>query len=261
MKFLLIGNGFIAPKHKEAIKETNGEIAGVVEEKDDWQEEIKKTDADCTVILTPNDLHFEMAKFSAEQGKIVLCEKPLVIKSEHAKILVQKSNIFVVHQLRYHPFVEEIRGNKKENGKNKVEMDISVYRDEKYFQSWKGKKERSGGPLFNLGIHYFDLLLYLLGNENNVKTTFLNERTGEGIIEGNDYTCDWRVSIDEKRDNQRRIFKINGINYNFSSKDNLSYENLHRFVYQDLLNKEGVTPGDALKSIELVEKLHRSYEK
>ena len=47
---------------------------------------------------------------------------------------------------------------------NYIEMDIGVYRDEKYFSGWKGDEGKSGGILFNLGIHYFDILFYLFGS-------------------------------------------------------------------------------------------------
>ena len=259
MKFFLIGNGFIAPIHKEAIKNINGEIVGVVDKdqgENKWKEEIKKTDADCIVILTPNDLHFEMAKLAADNDKIVLCEKPLVISSKQAEILCQKRNVFTVLQLRYHPFVKKIKQEMEKDRNYDIEMDISVYRDEGYYKNWKGQKERSGGVLFNLGIHYFDLLLYLFGDAKKWSTTFLDDKTGEGKIEGANYICNWRVSTAEKRENQRRVFKINDKNYNFSSQDNLSYENLHRFVYQDLLNGKGISPKEVLKSIKLVEKLY-----
>lgn len=263
MRFLIIGNGFIAPIHKEAIKGIQGEIVGVIDEsqgKEKWKEEVAKTKADCVVILTPNDLHFEMAKFASECGKTVLCEKPLALSSEHVKILAEKPNIFTVFQLRHHPLAKELKTEISDGEEYNVEIDVSVHRDEHYYQSWKGQKERSGGVLFNLGVHSFDLLLYLFKGAEKIKTTFLDPKTGEGIIEGKNYKCRWRISTDETKENQRRVFRINGKDYNFSSKDNLAYENLHKFVYQDLMEGQGVTPKEALKSIELIEKLYASYE-
>ncbi len=261
MKFLLIGNGFIASRHKESIKEIGGEIIGIIEEGSDWRYAVKNTGADCVVILTPNDLHFEMAKAAAEAGKIVLCEKPLAIKSEHAKELAKYPNIFTVLQLRRHPYIEKIKSEAIKPDKNEVEMDISVFRDENYYKIWKGQRERSGGVLFNLGIHYFDLLVYLFGEPKTAVLKTLDEKTGAGIIEGDNYICNFRISTGEKRENQRRVYKINGKNYNFSSQDNLSFENLHQFVYKDLLKNEGTTPKEALKSIKLIEDLYNSYEK
>jgi UDP-N-acetyl-2-amino-2-deoxyglucuronate dehydrogenase len=266
MKFSIIGTGFILPAHVEAIRDIKGEIIDVVNdahEKDAWKKMVSTTSADYIVILAPNDLHFEMAKAAADAGKIVLCEKPLTIRLEDAKVLAEKPNIFTVLQLRYHTDVEKMKKeiSKSSGKKNDIEMDISIYRDEKYHRGWKGQKERSGGVLFNLGVHYFDLLLHLFGEAKTAKIETLDEKTATGTIEGGNYACKWRVSVAENKDNQRRIFKINGRQYNFSSKDNLSYENLHRFVYRDLLQNKGVGPKEALKSIELIEKLYKSYEK
>lgn len=261
MKFLLIGNGFIAPRHIEAIKEIGGEITDIVDlsrGENAWQEAIKESNADCVVLLTPNDLHFKMAKLGAECGKMVLCEKTLTINSKDAEDLSKYPNIFTVLQLRYHPDIEIIK--KGIADKNEIEMDISVYRDEDYYKIWKGQKERSGGVLFNLGIHYFDLLIHLFGEPKKVSLNSLDDKTGTGIIEGDNYTCKFRISTGEEKESQRRVFKINGNQYNFSSQDNLSFENLHKFVYRDLLEKKGVLPSEALKGIKLVEDLYKSYE-
>lgn len=260
MTFSIIGTGFIFPAHAEAIRSVGGKIRDVVNTsrgEHAWRDVMKTTDADCVVILTPNDLHFEMATAAADAGKIVLCEKPLAIKSEDAKILAAKPNIFTVLQLRHHPMVKKLKSEINNNETHDIEMDISVYRDPHYYKIWKGMKERSGGVLFNLGIHYFDLLLYLFGEPKELATLTLDAKTGTGTIKGKNYSCRWRISTNERRDNQRRTFKINGVDHNFSSKDNLSYENLHRHVYEDLLNGTGTLPSEALKSIELVEKLYK----
>ncbi len=263
MKFSIIGTGFIMPHHAQAIYNVNGEIRDIVNDthgENAWREMVKNTDADCIVVLTPNDLHFNMVMAASEQGKIVLCEKSLAIKSSEAEILAKKPNIFTVLQLRHHKLAKQLKSEIKKDNKYEIEMDISVYRDEKYYKSWKGQKERSGGILFNLGIHYFDLLLYLFGEPKKALASFLDEKTGKGTVEGENYICRWRVSTDEKRDNQRRLFKINGKDYNFSSKDNLSYENLYTFIYKDLLEGKGIAPTEALKSIKLVEKLYESTD-
>ena len=263
-KFAIIGKGFIYQTHVDAIKKIGGEIIDVVKEengKDAWKEMVKKTDADYIVILTPNDLHFEMAKFAAENNKIVLCEKPLTIKSSEAKILADFPNVFTVVQLRHHPFTEKLKSEIRKDKFYEIEMDISVHRDEEYYKSWKGDSNRSGGLLFNLGIHYFDLLLYLFGPVEEVLVSSLSDKTGVGVIKGKNYICNWRVSTDTKKEEQRRLFKIDGVNYNFSSKDNLAYENLHTYVYKDLLQKKGVSAEEVLPSIELIEKLYASCKK
>ncbi len=256
--FSIVGTGFILPVHVEAIRDVGGEIIDIVNNchgEDSWRKMVQSTSADCIIILAPNYLHKEMILESVKNKKVVLCEKPIAVSSKDCQELVGKENIFSVLQLRHHPLLKDIRANIKENG-NVINMDISVFRDQKYYEGWKGQKDKSGGVLFNLGIHYFDLLLYLFGPATEIKTEYLDEKTGRGIIKGANYVCNWQVSTDAKKENQKRVFEINGLNYNFSSKDNLSFENLHKLVYEDLLNGKGVTPGEALKSIKLIESLY-----
>lgn len=258
MKFSIIGTGFILPAHVQAIRDVGGEIIDIVNnahKEDSWKNIVMSANTDCIVVLTPNYLHKEMILEAVKNKKTVLCEKPIAISSKDCKELIGKENVFSVLQLRHHPLLKEITAKIKETG-NIVNMDISVYRDKKYYDGWKGQKEKSGGVLFNLGIHYFDLLLYLFGPDVEVKTEHLDDKTGRGTIKGENYICNWQVSTDATKETQKRVFEINGINYNFSSKENLSFENLHKFVYEDLLSGKGATPEECLKSIELIEKLY-----
>jgi len=109
----------------------------------------------------------------------------------------------------------------------------------------------------------------LFGGAKNLKVSRIYEKTASppeaeamGKIEGENYTCDWQLHINKKEAGEiikKREFIINGTSYNFSSKDNLAEENLHLFVYEDLLKGRGIIPQEALKSIELVEKIYQSY--
>ena len=258
MKFSIIGTGFIFPNHVQAIKSVGGEIVEAIGERSllSWQEIIKNPQTDCIVVLAPNNLHFEIVLASAKEGKIVLCEKPLALSSKEVKKLMNYPNIFTVAQLRCHPATKELKEKISQEGNYKIKIDISVHRDKNYFQSWKGQKEKSGGVLFNLGIHYFDLLLYLFGPSQKIQTSFLTETKGEGIIEGKNYLCQWRINTEEEKEKQKRVFEINGASYNFSST-----ENLHIYVYKDLLEEKGTTPKEALKSIELIEKIYENFKK
>ena len=90
MKFAIIGKGFIYPRHIQAIKHIGGEIVDQISLKDGenaWKDMIKKTEADCVVVLTPNDLHYPMCKLALDSGKIVLCEKPITINAKANNVL------------------------------------------------------------------------------------------------------------------------------------------------------------------------------
>lgn len=258
-KFAVIGKGFIYNKHAEAIAAIGGEIVDAVDKSrgsDAWKEIVKKTKADCVVILAPNYLHFGMAEFSAQCNKSVLCEKPLALKSNEAKALSKYPNIFTVHQLRHHPLAEKLKSEIRKDKEYRIDINISVHRDDNYWKSWIGSKEKSGGIIFNLGIHYLDLLVYLFGKPIEVLTDILTDKAGEGKISGKNYSCVWKINAEAPVNGQCRIFKINDTDYDFSSK-----ENLHIPVYKDLLENKGITPEESAVSIELIEKIYENFKK
>lgn len=264
MKFVIAGTGFIFRNHLQAIHQTGGDILDVCDithgRGEEWKKIVRNPEVDCVVILTPNYLHYPIALAASDAGKIVLSEKPLTIKTEHAKELAGRKNIFVVQQLRYHPEYKRLKSQISGDKHYSVKMDISVYRDRHYFEGWKGDMEKSGGPLFTMGPHYFEVILNLFGPVLEAKMEKFDGKTGEGWITGANYDCSWRVSVGAKIDQPwKREFIINGEAVNFSKKENLAEENLHRFVYEDLSLGKGVTPADVLPSIELIEKLYGSY--
>jgi predicted dehydrogenase len=55
---------------------------------DDWRAMLDQAPLDAVVIATPNNLHYEQAKAALEHGLHVLIEKPMTVKSEHARELV-----------------------------------------------------------------------------------------------------------------------------------------------------------------------------
>ncbi len=260
MRFLLIGTGFIMPRHVEAIYRVGGKLVDLVNTahgEDTWREVILRTKASHVIIATPNDLHFPMAMAAAEAGKVVLCEKPLALTSNDVRLLATKPNIFTVLQLRHHPLAKKLRSEINHRERYDVEMDISNYRDDRYYRSWKADTRRSGGILFNLGSHYFDMLIHLFGYPTEIVETAGNDRTMHGTLRGERYTCRWRVSSEAKQGEQHRTYTINGVNCNFSSRENLSQEQLHADVYRDLMEGRGVTPADALYSTRLIETIYK----
>ncbi len=56
---------------------------------DDWRVMLESAPLDAVLIATPNYLHYEQAKAALERGLHVLLEKPMTIKSEHARELVE----------------------------------------------------------------------------------------------------------------------------------------------------------------------------
>jgi len=243
--FFIVGNGFILPKHEEAIKAVGGEIVGNVSGLEFWGEEIAETEAEWIVILTPNFTHEQIIDVALANGKRVICEKPLVLSSGTAKKYIDKP-VYTIHQLRYLP----IRFDKADI--YNAEMNVSVSRSEDYFKSWKGNPMLSGGLLMNVGIHYFDLMLYHLGEATSVRLEKYAEERAEGWVEGKNYKCHFVVDLLAPKDKQERCFTINGQRTELVSK-----ENLHTNAYRDILSGNGLTAKEAMKSISLIEQLRK----
>ena len=52
-----------------------------------------------------------------------------------------------------------------------------------YDVSWKGSEERSGGLVTNIGIHLFDLLLWMFGPMRRSEVSLRDPRRVSGVIE------------------------------------------------------------------------------
>ena len=263
IKFAVIGMGFIWPRHKQAIESLGGEVyltCDIDKTKNpdftDWVEMFnhpKFKEVDIVSILTPNYLHAVIAREAVLKGKRVLCEKPLTLSSEEC--LTLSDNVFTVLQLRHHPEVIRLKNELK--GKHKVGLVVKVKRDKDYWEGWKGQNEKSGGILFNLGIHYFDLLIHLFGKEYKVIDSLCLNRSAGGELDFNGTICNYYMEIMPDNKEQDRYLVIDGKRINLSKQDNLSFEDLHLEVYKDLMQGKGVLPSEAIKSIKLVEKLCR----
>lgn len=261
MKWLIVGLGFVSPRHFEAIKEIGDEVIATCDidiDKDPDFISYKKMlkffgDADAVAICTPNYLHYPMIRLALDKGLRVLCEKPLTLDSKEIEQLPNDGKVGTVLQLRYHPEIQQLKENL--SGVKTGSMMLKVHRDDSYWTSWKGDKEKSGGILFNLGVHYFDLLIYLFGNEYKVLDSVCADKLAMGKIDFNGSIFKYYIEIMDNRNGQDRRLQINGQEISLSKKDNLAYEGWHTNVYQDFKKGKVVTPQEAVKSIKLIERL------
>lgn len=262
-KWAIIGKGFIFPRHKEAIEKVGDKLIATCDidpskEADfmNWRD-IKKSEIWDEIthisLCAPNYTHIEMAR--ELKDKIILCEKPLALNSKETIGL--SNNVFTVLQLRHHPEVVRIKQQyiPSKDVVKEIKLFVGVKRDDSYWNGWKGKDELSGGILLNLGIHYFDLLIYLFGNKYKILYSRYNKNFAEGTIRffEKNILCKFYLEINNMTID--RYLDIDNEQISFSKKDNLSYENLHIDVYEALKNGQGVTPREATKSMRLVERL------
>lgn len=259
-KYATIGLGFVFPRHKESIDNTGGKIVltcDIDSSKNpdflDYKEMFlseRFREVDTVVILTPNYLHSQMVRDALKTGKTVICEKPLTIFGDFDDL----GGVNTVLQLRRHPKLNYIRSLLKPDN-NVISIKTRAYRDAEYWKSWKGDIKKSGGPLYVLGIHLLDLVMFLLGDKYEIKKSEHSEKKATGIINFGNNITDYWVEFLDSRDEQIRSLIINGEEVVLSIKDNLSFEGLHTRVYEDILEGKGSCLEEVKKSLILTDEL------
>ena len=244
-KFSIIGpSGYIGNRHIKAIESLNGDILAcldVVEldekkypsknftNSDDFfsSDEFLKTDY--CVICSPNYLHCEQIIRSLKLGVNVICEKPVCINKAQlqsiSKVLQKsKSTLSSIMQLRLHPVLDQIKKLSDSNAKINAEIQVITPRDKDYLESWKTEKKYSGGIIFNLGIHYFDLLINAFGDPIESVLLYNEKLRAKGLTKFKGLDVSWNFSIDpedQKPDNiVKRVFRIDNEEIIFSKVEN-----------------------------------------
>ena len=261
-RYGIIGLGFIADKHIDAINKMGGTLVwgcDIDERKADklpsgvdFLSEPNFKNIDCVVIATPNDTHALFIRQALEHEIEILCEKPPVIDKKDFDRL-KDEDVNVVLQLRHHPEVLKLKETAN-HGTKRVNMKILVRRDQWYFESWKGDAKRSGGVLYNIGVHYFDVLCFIFGHPRVIKTTYLSDKDAKGHISFDHAEVSWELSLMAPMDNQKRILEIDGEKLNLSQ----GFENLHAVVYEEMQSDNGVKLSECETTVNLIEKIKKS---
>ena len=98
-----------------------------------------------------------------------ICEKPLVISPwnlDQLELLEgYGSHVYTVLQLRLHKEAQRLKQLVEKHSDKHFECNLHYVtrRGPWYHQSWKGQASKSGGLSMNIGIHFFDLLIWLFG--------------------------------------------------------------------------------------------------
>jgi UDP-N-acetyl-2-amino-2-deoxyglucuronate dehydrogenase len=126
-----------------------------------------------------------------------------------------------------------------------------------YHNSWKGAEEKSGGLAMNIGIHFFDLLLWLFGPASRAQVHQAGPTRMSGYLELKRARVRWLLSIDE-HDLPADVRAKNGFAYRSLTLDgrevDLSerFTDLHTEVYKDIQSGGGFGIADARPAIDLV---------
>lgn len=291
--FALIGaGGYVAPKHMQAIKDTNNKLTTTLDISDsvgildsfshdiDFFTEFERFDRHIeklkrlgnqkqihyVSICSPNYLHDAHIRFALRVGADAICEKPLVLNPWNIDALAEieketNKKIYNILQLRVHPDILKLKENlKRKSKKSEIILTYITSRGKWYHRSWKGQIEKSGGIVSNIGIHFFDMLIWMFGNVEHSEVHLTSPTKTAGFIELENANVRWFLSTD-KNDLPNDINKptyrsiiINGNEVEFSNK----FTNLHTTVYQNILNGNGFGLKDVRPSIDLVYKIRKS---
>lgn len=164
----------IASGHAENAAATAAEF-GISHHSGDWRETITHRDVDLVCITTPPGLHREMTLFAIEQGKHVLCEKPMAMDAieavEMARAAQDSSRLAIIdHELRFQPGRQLAYKLLREGKIGAVRHAKAIFRaphrgDPNIPWNWWSDAEQGGGALGAIASHIIDSFHWLLGTD------------------------------------------------------------------------------------------------
>ncbi|HKI78179.1 MAG TPA: Gfo/Idh/MocA family oxidoreductase [Ignavibacteriaceae bacterium] len=289
--------GYVAPRHLKAIRDTGNNLISAVDPHDSvgildqffpntsffteferfdrHLEKLKRKGEEHRVhyltVCSPNNLHDAHIRLALRIGADAICEKPLVLNPWNLDALQELesetgSRVYTILQLRVHDSLIELKKkleSSKVSKKYQVSLTYITSRGLWYGFSWKGVKEKSGGIGTNIGIHFFDLLIWLFGPVQKSELYLSEPKKMAGFIELKNAEVSWFLSADkydlpanlvEKNIPTFRSIEFDGNEIQFSS----GFTDLHTKVYEETLAGNGFGIEDARPSIELVHELRNS---
>jgi len=295
-KFALIGAaGYVAPKHMKAIKETGSDLVAALdpfdsvgildsyfpnaafftefERFDRHLDKIKRKNQaiDLLSICSPNYMHDAHMRYGLRSGTDVICEKPIVLNPWNLEALKEIEDetgkkVYNILQLRHHPSIIEIKQKIDQEDRNKfhdVDLAYVTSRGKWYHHSWKGDLEKSGGITTNIGVHFYDMLMWIFGGVKKNVVHILEKDRAAGYLELERARVRWFLSVNYdyipkeiKAKNQRtyRSITVDGQEIEFSK----GFTDLHTKSYQAILNNQGFGLNHANPSIQLIHEIRNS---
>ncbi len=295
LNFAIIGvAGYVAPRHLKAIRDTGNRLVAAVDPTDSvglldqyafdvrFFTEIERFDrhleklrrgpedgrVDYVSICSPNYLHDAHCRLALRVHANAICEKPLVINPWNLDALREieaeyDGKIYTVLQLRLHPALIELQKSLADplrTGQHDVTLTYVTARGAWYHTSWKGFLEKSGGIATNIGIHLFDLLLWLFGDAGDVIVHHSDPERMSGFLELEHARVRWYLSIapgdlpfaaSPGSKSTYRSINVDGQEVEFTE----GFTDLHTRLYQETLAGRGFGIEDARPSIQLAHRI------
>jgi len=296
--FALIGaGGYIAPRHMKAIRDTGNTLVAALDPSDSvgildsfsqdiaFFTEFERFDRhvdklrrqgidkqiDFVSICSPNYLHDAHIRFALRSGADAICEKPIVLNPWNVDALNEIENetgrkIYNILQLRTHPSIIALKekvAKVKKAEKYDIDLTYITSRGRWYFTSWKGDNSKSGGVASNIGVHFFDMLMWIFGEVKHHEVHLSEDARMAGFLELEKANVRWFLSVDRKDlpdetviagKTTFRSITVDGEEFEFSE----GFTDLHTIVYQEILAGKGFGLKDARPSINLVYELRNA---
>lgn len=200
-RFGIIGAGFISNRFVNVLKKfTSAQAVAVADidlakasafaekhkiSKTCTMEKIWQADVDIVYIGLPNSAHVPVSKQALENGKHVLCEKPIAMTEKDARDLVEtakRHGLFLMEGMwsRCLPVYRKIQEWICAGKIGKVRLIDSSFSEKNQFlpQSRLYNKSLGGGSMFDVGIYNIDFATGLLGRPIDVDGTAFVGSTG-----------------------------------------------------------------------------------
>ncbi len=289
--------GYVAPRHLKAIKDTGNHLISALdphdavgildryffdvayfkefERFDRHAEKLRRLGEDKRIhyvsICSPNYLHDAHVRFALRIGADAICEKPLVLNPWNLDALAELEEesgkrIYNILQLRLHPAIAALKeriGRAPSSKHYDIDLTYITSRGNWYFTSWKGDVSKSGGIATNIGIHFFDMLIWIFGSVKRHEVHLSDDRKMAGFLELEKASVRWFLSIDRNDIDEKtlasgkttfRSITIDGEELEFSE----GFTDLHTEIYRAILEGKGFGIAEARPSITLVHEIRNS---
>ncbi|MEO6759940.1 MAG: Gfo/Idh/MocA family oxidoreductase [Saprospiraceae bacterium] len=291
--FALLGAaGFVAPRHLQAIRDTGNQLlaaldphdaVGVMdsyfpesafftefERFDRHLEKLKKQGQAINYlsVCSPNYLHDAHVRYGLRYGADVICEKPLVLNPWNLEALRELEpesgrRIWTILQLRHHPHIIALKEQVEAADPQQIfEVDLTYItpRGNWYYSSWKGDESKSGGIITNIGIHLFDMLLWVFGPLQSAEVHLRNHGRAAGFLQLERARVRWFLSIEaatlpagSPTNAAYRNLRLDGQDWGFSA----GFTDLHTASYQAILKGRGFGLDAVLPAVDLAYRLRQ----
>jgi UDP-N-acetyl-2-amino-2-deoxyglucuronate dehydrogenase len=209
-------------------------------------------------------------RFALRIGANAICEKPLVLNPWNLDALAQLEKesgkrVYTILQLRVHPALIELKKKidaEPKGQKHDIDLTYITPRGKWYFVSWKGDMTKAGGIATNIGVHFFDMLIWMFGKVKKQEVHHSDSKKMSGYIELEKANVRWFLSVDkedlpESNKNDGKAYRsivIDGKEIDFSE----GFTDLHTVVYKDILSGKGFGIEDVRQAITLVHEIRES---